>query len=325
MSYSNEFNNLIKKVNEYSLDDVEKNSQLYFVKKIFTKDKDNNKKRSWLAMNVVATNIIRKIHKIVDTAVQDSVIYKSNGEDVKKSVKKYTPTSNNNNEEILVTDYNYLNDQPEEFIKKLLHKESEKMLTEEMQFFTYSLNIDNQTAYFIGKVEKLNAIKNGLIAKFTEDGLKLGKNDQFGIKDHVGVILYDKNIYILKKYIFEVLFDLEEKFLKETKKNINNISNSKHFIGLDVYLESIKNNRNITRKISKAVEKFNENGIDYSNINSDNFKSKIDIINQHGEDFKLNKNNQLEIEKDTDIDSITRLITDDYYFTVLTDSFGYNE
>lgn len=91
------------------------------------------------------------------------------------------------------------------------------MLTEEMQFFTYSLNIDNQTAYFIGKVEKLNAIKNGLIAKFTEDGLKLGKNDQFGIKDHVGVILYDKNIYILKKYIFEVLFDLEEKFLKETK------------------------------------------------------------------------------------------------------------
>ncbi|WP_238988361.1 hypothetical protein [Staphylococcus aureus] len=185
MSYSNEFNNLIKKVNEYSLDDVEKNSQLYFVKKIFTKDKDNNKKRSWLAMNVVATNIIRKIHKIVDTAVQDSVIYKSNGEDVKKSVKKYTPTSNNNNEEILVTDYNYLNDQPEEFIKKLLHKESEKMLTEEMQFFTYSLNIDNQTAYFIGKVEKLNAIKNGLIAKFTEDGLKLGKNDQFGIKDHV--------------------------------------------------------------------------------------------------------------------------------------------
>lgn len=44
MSYSNEFNNLIKKVNEYSLDDVEKNSQLYFVKKIFTKDKDNNKK-----------------------------------------------------------------------------------------------------------------------------------------------------------------------------------------------------------------------------------------------------------------------------------------
>ncbi|QLI00161.1 hypothetical protein SA950122_00671 [Staphylococcus aureus] len=70
-------------------------------------------------MNVVATNIIRKIHKIVDTAVQDSVIYKSNGEDVKKSVKKYTPTSNNNNEEILVTDYNYLNDQPEEFIKKI--------------------------------------------------------------------------------------------------------------------------------------------------------------------------------------------------------------
>ncbi len=109
-------------------------------------------------------------------------------------MKKYTPTSNNN-EEILVTDYNYLNDQPEEFIKKLLHKESEKMLTEEMQFFTYSLNIDNQTAYFIGKVEKLNAIKNGLIAKFTEDGLKLGKNDQFGIKDHVGVILYDKKIY----------------------------------------------------------------------------------------------------------------------------------
>ncbi|HDA1778415.1 TPA: DUF4868 domain-containing protein, partial [Staphylococcus aureus] len=50
-----------------------------------------------------------------------------------------------------------------------------------------------------------------------------------------------------------------------------------------------------------------------------------DIINQHGEDFKLNKNNQLEIEKDTDIDSITRLITDDYYFTILTDSFGYNE
>ncbi|WP_254241401.1 hypothetical protein [Staphylococcus aureus] len=73
------------------------------------------------------------------------------------------------------------------------------------------------------------------------------------------------------------------------------------------------------------TEKFNENGIDYSNINSDNFKSKIDIINQHGEDFKLNKNNQLEIEKDTDIDSITRLITDDYHFTILTDSFGYNE
>ncbi|QLI02645.1 hypothetical protein SA111250134_02610 [Staphylococcus aureus] len=45
------------------------------------------------------------------------------------------------------------------------------------------------------------------------------------------------------------------------------------------------------------MKNLNENGIDYSNINSDNFKSKIDIINQHGEDFKLNKNNQLEIEK----------------------------
>lgn len=77
-------------------------------------------------MNVVATNIIRKIHKIVDTAVQDSVIYKSNGEDVKKSVKKYTPTSNNNNEEILVTDYNYLNDQPEEFIKNYFIKKAKK-------------------------------------------------------------------------------------------------------------------------------------------------------------------------------------------------------
>ena len=70
----------------------------------------------------------------------------------------------------------------------------------------------------------------------------------------------------------------------------------------------------LTLKISKALDEFREKNIDYSEIDEKDFKERIRIIVDNYDGIKINDEGKVLYEDKEDIESITKLIIDDFLF-----------
>lgn len=191
-----------------------------------------------------------------------------------------------------------------------------------MQYYTYKVSLDDNSLYLVGRIDKINRINDGFVAKFKGKEIEITKNDKFGISEYFDFIIYNDQIYIFNKNNFENFFDLEEKFKDETRKHVKEISKSNYFIGLEDYLKEIEDNKAYTKRISKALDEFREKNIDYSKIDEEDFKERIGIIAENFEGIKINNEGKVVYNDKEDIESITKLIIDDYFISIISQTFG---
>lgn len=320
MEQNKVFNSIIKKYNGFNIENVQKSTNLYFIKKYTIGDT-----KDWISMQMNSNSSLRRVYNTLKYGIDKNKKYNSNKVKYDKTIEKYTPTTQGDAEKIYFVKEDYLNDQLSVFKNKILSKEQKYLELNEMNYFTFTIPIEEKNMYLVGKIEKINRVRDGFVAKMIGNEIHIAKNDKFGISENLGMIIYENIIYILNKNFFENFFDLDEKFKKETQKHIQDLMKSNHFVGLDKYLEKVQDNKKYTRKISKALDNFREKNIDYSKISEQDFTKRINKIIEHEEGLELNKKGKIEFKDDTDIENITKLITDDYFITILTETFGSSE
>ncbi len=310
-------------IDEYlkiKIDNVQSLSNLYLIDKFVSK-----KQKCWTSMLVQSNETLNRVYNTFYLGMNSNLTFKSSGETIAKSIKPYSPTASDNKEEIYYVNSSYLDNQVTEFKNILFAKEESSLTIDKMDYFAYCIEIQNEQLIILGKVNRINHFRSGFVMKLISGNeIEISKNDKFGINDQIGLIIYKDDIFIFQKSFFENFFDLEEKFKKEAIEHIADLNKSGYFTGLDLYLEKVKNNKSITRKISKALDDFRKNNDSFQKIDVEDFKKRVGVIMEHDPNIIL-KGNKIIIDENTEMDSITKLVTDDYFIRVMTERFGSSE
>ncbi|KEI48152.1 Kiwa anti-phage protein KwaB-like domain-containing protein [Staphylococcus sp. FSL W8-0304] len=309
--------NIIDDYKNINIDNVVTKSDIYFIKKYSI-----NNERAWISMKMEQNSTLNRLYNTFKYGLDKKIYYRSNGKNYEKKVLPYSPTTTGDSEKIYYTTESYLNSQLNKFKAQLLSKELNKLELKDMQYYTYKVSLDDNSLYLVGRIDKINRINDGFVAKFKGKEIEITKNDKFGISEYFDFIIYNDQIYIFNKNNFENFFDLEEKFKDETRKHVKEISKSNYFIGLEDYLKEIEDNKAYTKRISKALDEFREKNIDYSKIDEEDFKERIGIIAENFEGIKINNEGKVVYNDKEDIESITKLIIDDYFISIISQTFG---
>ncbi len=316
----NDIDSLKKIIDDYkdiNINDVISISDVYFVKKYSFEGE-----KSWISMKMEQNSTLNRLYKTFKYGLDKKIFYSSNRKKYEKKVVPYSPTTTGDSEKIYYTTKSYLNDQLDKFKDQLLSKELNTIELKDMQYYSYKISINDNFLYFIGRIDKINRINDGFVAKLKGKQIDIAKNDKFGISENFDFIIYNDEIYIFNKNNFENFFDLEEKFKRETRKHVEKINKSNYFIGLEDYLNEIEDNKAYTKKISKALDEFREKKIDYSKIDEKDFKERIRIIVDNYDGIKINDEGKVLYEDKEDIESITKLIIDDFFISIISQTFG---
>lgn len=316
----NDIESIKKVINDYkniNIDDVVSISDIYFIKKYIV---DNEK--SWISMKMEQNNTLNRLYNTFKYGLDKKIFYRSNGKKYEKNVVPYSPTTTGDSEKIYYTSKSYLNNQLTKFKEQLLSRELNALELKDMQYYVYKILINDNSLYLVGRIDKINRINDGFVAKFKGKQIEITKNDKFGISEHFDFFIYNDEIYIFNKNNFENFFDLEEKFKDETRKHVNQIIKSNYFIGLENYLAEIEDNKAYTKKISKALDEFRKKDIDYSKIDKEDFKNRIEVIANNFEGININSEGKVVYSDKEDIKSITKLIIDDYFISIISQTFG---
>ncbi|MBM6223341.1 DUF4868 domain-containing protein [Staphylococcus epidermidis] len=209
-------------------------------------------------MKMEQNSTLNRLYNTFKYGLDKKIYYRSNKKNYEKKVLPYSPTTTGDSEKIYYTTESYLNSQLNKFKAQLLSKELNKLELKDMQYYTYKVSLDDNSLYLVGRIDKINRINDGFVAKFKGKEIEITKNDKFGISEYFDFIIYNDQIYIFNKNNFENFFDLEEKFKDETRKHVKEISKSNYFIGLEDYLKEIEDNKAYTKRISKALDEFRE-------------------------------------------------------------------
>lgn len=317
MSNLNTIENIIKEYESINIDNVVEKSNVYFIKKIINEDK-----KTWISMQMEPNGTLNRLYNTFKYVLNNKIKYRSNGKYHQKVVVPYSPTSSGDNEKIYFVDKLYLGNQFDEFKSKILSKELDSLELSEVYFYTYKITPNQEPIYIVGRIDKINRVRDGFVAKLKGKQIEFTKNDKFGIGEKFDFIVYKDTIYIFNKNGFENFFDLDEKFKNETRKHVKDIMKSNYFEGLDKYLEKVENDKRYTKKISKALDDFKEKGINYSDIEEKEFKKRLDFIVENDESIYINNENKVEYRDYNDLESVTKLIIDDYFIAILSQTFG---
>lgn len=316
----NDIESIKKVINDYkniNIENVVSISDIYCVKKHLV-----DKEKSWISMKMEQNNTLNRLYNTFKYGLDKKIFYRSNGKKYEKNVVPYSPTTTGDSEKIYYTSKSYLNNQLKKFKDQLLAKELSALELKDMQYYVYKILINDNSLYLVGRIDKINRINDGFVAKFKGKQIEITKNDKFGISEHFDFYIYNDEIYIFNKNNFENFFDLEEKFKDETRKHVTQIIKSNYFIGLENYLAEIEDNKAYTKKISKALDDFRKKDIDYSKIDKEDFKKRIEVIADNFEGININDEGKVVYSDKEDIESITKLIIDDYFISIISQTFG---
>ena len=130
-----------------------------------------------------------------------------------------------------------------------------------LSFFVIKTDFDGNSAYFFERFENIMRLEKTrlmkLLGKKNEKKFNTVSGDFLYLKYNLPCYLFDDEMFILKKYIFEDIFDYSEKYKKvcKDKENINFI------LGLDMcsdikeFTDSLNtDNMNVLRKFSKVMQ-----------------------------------------------------------------------
>jgi len=183
-----------------------------------------------------------------------------------------------------------------------------------LSFFVIKIEYDGKEMFFfekfdnIMKLDKTRLMK--LFSRRSEKKFNIVQGDFLYLKYDLPCFLFDNEMYIMRKYTFEAIFDYEERY-KETccdRGNLNFISNLNIFSDFDNFKTELDtNNINVLRKFAGIIK---EKSMVQSLCQNFNEIKKL-IRDQKISNLIIIENGKLNVEK-SNFQSILKLLNRDH-------------
>ena len=190
--------------------------------------------------------------------------------------------------------------------------------TNNYDFFTFCYGNNEKTVYFLRKINRMRALKQGLICKLVNNKFSiLDPKGILGIDNNIDLLIYDNQIYIFHHIAFERIFKLRNEFKEKAEKVLNNKIFKEKISNFDNLKKDALNNRNYIKRLAKLEGK-----------NVTLFLDKIEKTEKVIEKFSLDievENEKLIYRDNTQAGNFINLMQDSYYQTLIGEKQGIDD